>query len=160
MMEIVPALTGMRTAIALAVDAIAARDHVKAQEAIGELSRRLADANMGALDMSEHLRKIEAQLRETESKLRAAEERLGQREKYVLRAVAPGVFVRAYEPVSDDPTPPHYQCQICFDAQQQSVLSLTTNGNILQCRVDPKHSVRIANNVPRAHTPRIAGWQG
>jgi hypothetical protein len=159
-MDIVPALTGIRLAIGLATDAFAARDDTKVKAALAELSQKLADANMGALDMSEHLRKVDAQLREAEAKLRAAEERLSQREKYILRAVAPGVFVRAYEPVDGDSTPAHYQCQICFDAGQQSVLSTSQNGNVLQCRVDGKHSVRIANNIVGVSTRGHVGWEG
>lgn len=165
-MDIVPALTGMRIGIQLAADAFAARDDAKIKAALAELQQRLADANMSALDMSEHLRKIDAELRDAQAALRVAQEKLSQRDKYVLRAVVPGVFVRAFEPRDGDPTPAHYQCQICFDAGQQSVLTLVNGGNVLQCRIDGKHSVRIASNAPKAAlTRRLAGgsdggWMG
>ncbi len=155
--EIASALTAMRTGIALAVGAIEARDDQKAKAAIAEVSSRLVDAQMDALRMSETLRKLDAELRDATAKLRAAEERLAEREKYVLRAVAKGVFVRSYEPVGDDPTPAHYQCQICFDRGESSILSLSDNGNLLQCRIEPKHTIRIASNVPHHFAQRSFG---
>ena len=148
-MDIVPALTGMRLGIQLAVDALAARDHVKLQSAIGDLSQRLADANLGALDMSEHLRKIESELREALTKLGAAENRLAERDNYVLEEIRPGAFV--YGNVKDEQvgTPDHYVCQICFDRGTKSILQSDTDGTVLQCRVDLNHSIVLTNNVPR-----------
>ncbi len=88
-MDIVPALTAMRLGIQLATDVLAACDDAKLKQAIGALSQQLADANMGALDMSQTLRKIEAELRASTDQLRAAEKRLAERDNYVLEEVRP-----------------------------------------------------------------------
>lgn len=148
-MDIVPALTGMRIGIQLAVDALAARDDAKVKSALGELSQRLADANMGALAMSETLRRLEAEIHEATSKLRAAEERLQKRDRYVLREIGSGSFAYAYDAVPGDNTPSHYQCQICFDAGIYSVLSKGgAEGKYLGCRVDPQHTIQSAPLTP------------
>jgi len=166
-MDIVPALTGMRIGIQLATDALAARDDAKVKAAMAELSHRLADANMGALDMSEHLRKLEGRLREAEAQLRDAQEKLNQRKGYMLREVRPGAFVYAYDAVPGDPAPAHFQCQICFDAGKGSVLHQSIGGAFLECKVDKAHRIQLkstnSGGVPLAR--RLAGgssggWMG
>ena len=144
-MDLVPALASIKACIELAVVAVEARDDARAKEAIGEMSRRLFDANLAALGMSERLLALRDQLDELVSQKRALEERLAHREKYVLRAIADGVFVRAYEPVDGDPTPAHYQCQICFDRGESSVLQLAAVRQQLTCRIDSKHSISIGH---------------
>lgn len=160
--EIASALHAMQTGMSLAVGAIEARDNAKAKAAIAEVSAKMTGLNMEALRMSEHLRKLESELLDTTRDLRAAQKRLGEREKYVLRAVADGVFAYAYEPLGDDPTPAHYRCQVCHDRGEASILTRTPNGTYLQCRVDPKHILQVGDVSQRVIAKRrssgLAGY--
>lgn len=142
-MEIVTALASMKAGIELATLAWRAHDEARMQQALGDLSAQFAEAQMAALTMSERLRTKETELLQSTAKLRAAEERLAKREKYRLAPVAQGVFAYAYEPLGDDSTPAHHQCQVCFDAGESSVLVLSTNGRLLICKRDKAHTLQI-----------------
>jgi len=141
MNEITFAFTALKTALELAKAGLEARDDAKIKAGIGEMAAKLADANMGALAMSEHLRAIEAELRDTTAKLRDVEKVVKKRERYVLHQVRKGAYVYAFEPINGDATPAHYQCQICFDSGKDSVLAESLNGNTLHCRIDRTHSI-------------------
>ncbi|MGN6518537.1 MAG: hypothetical protein ACTHK2_03830 [Dokdonella sp.] len=154
------ALASMKAGIELATIAMEARDDRKMREAIGEVSRKLADANMGALGMSELLRKLEAELRDTTAKLAAAEKRLGQREEYALCEIRPGAFVYASKSVGDGAPPAHYQCQVCFDAGESSVLQGTLSGGILECRRYRAHRIVLRPANPVARARGLAGYGG
>ena len=147
-MELVTALAAMKTGIELAHTALDARDDRRAREAVGEISRKMADVNISALGMSERLLAMQAKLEEATEKLAAAEKRLAERDKYVLRAVGRGLFAYAFEPAEGDSTPPHYKCQICHDRGESSILAPNENGNYLQCRIDSKHGLLIGPPAP------------
>jgi len=131
----------MKTALELAKAGLEARDDAKIKAGISEMAAKLADANMGAFAMSEHLRAIEAQLRDTTAQLRDLEKVVKKRERYVLREVRKGAYVYAFEPINGDATPVHYQCQICFDSGKNSVLVESLSGNTLHCRIDRIHTI-------------------
>jgi len=142
-MDIGSALSSINAGIGLARTALDARDDRKAKEAVSEIAHQMADVNLWALGMSEHLRKLEAELRDTAAKLAAAEERERQRGKYVLRPLVPGKFVLAFEPVDGDQAPAHYLCQVCFDAGHTSVLQRSNDGVTFNCLRDRGHRLIV-----------------
>lgn len=156
-MEIGAALSSLSAAIGLVKTGVEARDLSKAAQAVGEVSERLAQAQIAGLQIADKLIAVAAERDELRAKLREAEERLQKRSDYVLSEIRPGAYALAFKRLDGDPTPPHYLCQVCFDNGHHSVLNLSSNGNVYTCQRDRGHNI-IRSDEPspqviRSHNP-------
>lgn len=152
--EIASALTGATAALNLIKAGIKARDDARVQAALTDMADRLTAATMAALEMSQRMRALDAQIADLAAQLRDAEQRQAQRERYVLRQIRPGLFVRSAKASDDGLTPAHDVCQACFGDSGKviSVLQASPNGSVLRCFINAAHNLRIADDPPGAHS--------
>lgn len=134
--EIAGAISALLGAKELLVNAVAARDGLKIQTAVSDITGRLFDVQNAGLALQERYlalmdtaRTAEDRVRELETEIASLKAQIQDRARYQLRERAPGMIVYALREDAANGDPMHYLCQTCMDnAGQKSVLQIKARG--------------------------------
>lgn len=119
MIDIATAVSGVTALLGLAKGAIAARDDVKAQDAISEIQAKLLDITTAALTMSQANISLTDEIRALKDSIHKFENKEREDSGYELTEVSPGSY--AYKSTNSN-QPAHHLCQPCRDAGVKTVL--------------------------------------
>lgn len=143
MIEIYPALSGIKAAIDLARLGLTNRDQTLIEQAITDLSHKYTDLSLKALALAEKLNATDATLRQLQAEQSAMAAKLTERASYRLHEIYPGHFCYRFEPTEEHPGPIHHLCQPCYDKGIKSILIdyTRTGGNGYGCVEDDRHAI-------------------
>ncbi|WP_157379613.1 hypothetical protein [Burkholderia ubonensis] len=166
---LVAALNGANLSLELVKRAVASHDQRVAEEAIDDMTVKLRDAHVAALQtaqdalkLAQDARALDKRIAELERENDTLKAKAQERERYTLVAIAPHSFAYALKDVEATVEPQHYCCQPCMDAGKKSVLQLaggkgglhcpTCNANVLCDDVARRQAegwARLAAGLPR-----------
>ena len=125
-MDFNAAISSVSTLIGIAKGAIAARDDIKAQEALTNIQLKLMDVMAQALAMTEKNMTLVQEFHALQARITELEAKSVDREEYVLTDVCPGFQAyRSLHYKSNDPNrdnPYHLLCQACYDQGSKFML--------------------------------------
>ncbi|WP_186191371.1 hypothetical protein [Burkholderia gladioli] len=141
MIEMLQAVSGLKTAIELARTALAARDDAKITNAIRDMNDRLFDvqqASMLVQEKNQDLIQRNATLQEANLELQRQtvelEKRLEDRERYELHTTARGGIVMRDKKAEGTPLQAVYLCVNCFNDGKHTHLQPEVHGWWLACK--------------------------
>ncbi|WP_186200841.1 hypothetical protein [Burkholderia gladioli] len=155
MIEMLQALTGLKTATDLARTAIAARDDAKITNAIRDMNDRLFEvqqASMLVQEKNQDLIQRNASLQEASLDLQREcvelRKRLEDRERYELHTTARGGVVRRDKSAEGTPLQAVYLCANCFNDGKHTYLQPESSGWWLACK---EHGQIPSDSPDRSH---------
>lgn len=143
------AVTAIQAARKIGSAALQVRDFNKFAGTIAEINDQLLKAQESLFAHNADMLDLQQKYHEACEELRRLKAVAADREGYVLRELAPGVFAYLSE---GRPEPQHYLCQPCFDKGVKSVLQDRHNAGpvYLHCTVcDAKYRTNRSNPYPR-----------
>jgi hypothetical protein len=123
-MEILAALSGLKSALDLARLAIDARDDAKIKTALAEVSELYIAALTAAADSAKRFHDLQTEHLLLKDEQRDLRHRIEERSKYRLEAIGPGVFCYRADLDEASGEPAHFLCQPCYDRGIKAILRL------------------------------------
>lgn len=93
--------------------------------AVSQVNAKLMQANTVALASQEKQASLAAQMADLQQELTQLRNWEREAERYVLHALAPGVFAYALKAGMENEEPAHYLCANCVSKRQKSILQVT-----------------------------------
>ncbi|MFZ5520440.1 MAG: hypothetical protein ACOZD0_04470 [Pseudomonadota bacterium] len=140
------------------------RDAQKAASLKVELTEKILDAQVQLAQVLGAVIEKDAVIQRLAERNRELEAAQREKERYSLAAVGLGAFAYALRPAAElterANEPPHFVCQVCFDAGRKSVLHSSGDGRYLVCKLDQSHILKMAEEhiptrsvISRGHDP-------
>ncbi|KZK85753.1 MULTISPECIES: hypothetical protein [unclassified Pseudovibrio] len=137
--EIKGFLTSVKVASDLLKLGIEARDDAKIKAASNELTERLIEANMLALDITNKMHEQDSHLRDAQERIRELEAKRELLDRYQLIELDEGSLVYELKANAGTEEPHHYACPNCLEDGRKTVLQ----------KKNRPYSDRIRKEVPR-----------
>ncbi|MFA5353485.1 MAG: hypothetical protein WC291_04605 [Thermodesulfovibrionales bacterium] len=140
-----------KVAYDIAKGILSLKTEVERNESIAKLLETLLSVQGDALLLQKEYHALLTEKKDLEEKLKTYDRWEETKALYVLKEVAPGVFVYAYETAKNSTTPAHLICPNCYMNRKASILQVLTEsvyGKTLFCpNCAMKLSIR-SNNPP------------
>ena len=116
------AFAGLKGAYEIAKSMMGIRDAVMIQSKVVELLGEIMAAQEGALRSQERESALTQQIRELEQRIKQMETWDREKDRYELKELPPGVFVRALKRGMEQGKPAHCICEKCYQNGKRSIL--------------------------------------